>query len=95
MSGTTQPGRSEDLWAQVAMTRAGRPHTGAAFSLRQSWSSKGGVNAGAERGHGGISLNPLRCCGRPRAELNGACSLKPYCGKTRRADFRGAAGNVI
>ena len=38
---------------------AGRaPHTGAAFSLCQSWSSKGGVNARAERGHGGISLNP-------------------------------------
>ena len=37
---------------------AGRePHTGAALSLRQSWSSKGGVNAGTERGHGGISLN--------------------------------------
>ena len=38
---------------------AGRePHTGAAFPLCQSWSSKGGVNAGAERAHGGISLNP-------------------------------------
>ena len=38
---------------------AGREsHTGAAFSLCQSWSSKGGANAEAERGHGGISLNP-------------------------------------
>ena len=38
---------------------AGRePHTEAAFPLRQPWSSKGGANAGAERGHGGISLNP-------------------------------------
>ena len=38
---------------------AGRePHAVAAFPLGQAWSSKGGANAGVERGHGGISLNP-------------------------------------
>ena len=27
MAGTTQPGRSEDLWAQVAMVQPTSPHT--------------------------------------------------------------------
>ena len=29
MAGTTQPGRSEDLWAQVAMVQPTSPHTAA------------------------------------------------------------------
>ena len=37
---------------------AREPHTGAAFALRQPWSSKGGANAGAGRGHGATSLDP-------------------------------------
>ena len=60
---------SEDVRDNAARTERGprgsggdnagrEPHTGAAFPLSQSRSSKGGVNAGAERGHGRISLNP-------------------------------------
>ena len=57
-TGTTQPGRSEDLWAQVAMTSpGGGPHTEADFLCGGAWSSTGRVNAGHVRGHGGAGLN--------------------------------------
>ena len=56
MAGTTQPGQSEDLWAQVAMVQPTFPHT-VADDQSVVVSSKGGVNAVSDRGHGGVSLN--------------------------------------
>ena len=56
-TGTTQPGRSEDLWAQVAMTSPGGAAHRGGFPLRRAWSSTGRVNAGHVRGHGGAGLN--------------------------------------
>ena len=54
--GTTQPERSEGLWAQVAVAQP-RGRTQWRIPLRRARPSKDGVNAGRVRGYGGISLN--------------------------------------
>ena len=54
--GTTEPGRSEDLWAQVTAAQPG-VRTQWRVPQRRARASKDGDNAGSDRGHGGVSLN--------------------------------------
>ena len=86
MAGTTQLGRSEDLWAQVAMVQPTSPHTVAEDQ------SVGGIVEGRSKrsirpGHGWVGLNLGGPAEGAVPNCKGACCLKPYRGKTRRTAF--------
>ena len=57
MAGTTEPGPSEDLWAQVATIQLGGAHAVAEFPCGGRGRLRNGVNAGTVRGYGGVGLN--------------------------------------
>jgi len=74
MAGTTQPGRSEGLWAQVAMLQPAVSHTEVKHQPARGiveGRSKRSVRLGVWRDRSW----PRRPCGRLRAELWGAWSL--------------------
>jgi len=72
----------------------GAAHWGG-ITRAQSWSSKGGANAGAERGHGGISLNPGGAAEGSVPNWTVPAAWSRTVGKPDVRILGGAAGNVI
>ena len=69
--GTTQPARSEDLWAQVGALKPGTARWGGE-PVRRETSPKAGVNAGLDRRYGRVGLDFGEVRGRLLTELRGA-----------------------
>ncbi len=93
MGGTTQPARSEGLWARAAKvaghggTRSPPPAGDAIRIEGCAAEPKGGANAGFRGGHGRVSHER---CGRHRTELlRGCLVLEAGPGKTGRPEFQG------
>jgi hypothetical protein len=87
MTGTIQPWRSEDLWAQL------EPFCPAHRTLRRILRMGRGGSEGRSQppwitGHAGIRLNLGFALGRLLAEPRGGWSLKPYWGKPTVRNFR-------
>jgi hypothetical protein len=87
MTGTIQPWRSEDLWAQL------EPLYTAHRTLRRIRRIGRGGSEGRSQprwrmGNAGIRLNLGSALGRLLAEPRGGWSLKPYWGKPKVRNFR-------